>query len=513
MFNRARKKLDKSELLNSTSGDEATIGHYFDQYGSEIVASSEKWYFINDSVRSFVGSEPVQTGFRRGVEVCFKTQSDVIAESRVESEAVRLLKIFPAYVLACTRRETRELTSPIHVAKTINRMLRQYPGEGVNHILTGGYISQAELGKLLVHTAEQIRDADSHDVKILRGLCNEFFTTPEKIDELRNLYMEDAQDVYPLLSELRTVVANDWYKADQDKSILRQHVVQLKSDPSLHIGNFCEAVARGETGVSSREMARYALRSSRSADTPANIALHLENSSGIWPEIPDLQEEFNTYVVQMANNVDRVFGSIAGPSDGVLERNPLTDNEFLSLTSQMKVYFAPNRQDQVASRKARKRQSREYGDKNDVQRGVRLAEYVLKGGESEQPLRRRDIALVRDVRGRGSEVKRFEGNNIEELLKEFDLKEDTKLYSDMRTVVEYLRNTKKIFPGAKRLQTDSLKLQGKNYRLWRFAPDKEPGLKVASENRFYRVVYAVIDGELVIKDILSHPEFDKAYPG
>lgn len=512
MFKRAKTRLDRPDLLGSTQEDEATIGRYFDQYGDEIIASSEKWHSVNSSVRSFVGSEQVQAGFRRGVESCFRSQSDVFAESRVESESQRLLKVFPAYLLACVRRETREFLSPVAAPKAMNRVTRQYPGTGVPHILTGGYIPQFELGKLLNNVANDMRDADGYDTKVLHGLCDEFLTTPQKIDELRDFYVDDAQDVYPLLSALRTVVANDWYKSDQDKSILRKHVALLKGDPSLHISNFCEAVAQGETGASSREMVRYALRSSRVVDTPANIAHHLRDSSEIWSEIPDLQEEFNAYADQMANNVDRVFGSVAGPSDGVLERNSLTDTEFLSLTSQIQVHFATNRQEHLANRKGRKRESREYGNKDEVQRGLKLAEHVLKS-QGPELLNRRNIAVVRNIQGRGAEVKRFENNNVEELLQEFELKEGTKLYDDMRITVEYLRDTKKIFPGAKRLQADSLKLQGKSYRLWRFAPDKEPGLKVASENRFYRIVYAVINGELMVKDILSHPEFDKAYPG
>ena len=207
---------------------------------------------------------------------------------------------------------------------------------------------------------------------------------------------------------------------------------------------------------------------------------------------------------------------LVGPRSLRNVRLERSGQEVMEVSTNFAVYSSVNAENARQADSYRVAQSRVYRKGKGKNRGALVAETPTTDDSIRQLgselLTERSVKFARYVNGRGYELHALDEASPELIAEEFSLERDQKnLAQDMANAVDYLRQPASSYAGVRKLQSTDLRLNGKRHSLWRLAPDKAPGLKVEGNNRYYRLVYTIIDGSVVVYDIVSHADFDKKY--
>lgn len=508
-----KERSDAHEISTERiESDEAQIDKFLDENSEDLLHSAQLWGDVSQRLQVFKSDERVTNAFQEGVAECMKnTMGTEPNQRQVDLEAARLEKLLIPYTYVAARRYATEKTGFINGVKEFNNVTRKYPGEGVPYIFGAGKFPILEYSDLFLAITDRVKQADGLSDKVLTELCRHY-STPSDVMLLGELSVEGAGEVSPMLDELSIMMAADWSRLDEEKSVLRQHCERLATDPSVHVASFCEDAARVRNGIPSsvNAMAQFALLGQNRDVTPTDRAKVLYEKRNQWPQVPDLQEAFNEYVNRSSSLVKTVFDELSSNvgDDG---RNEYPDAEFIAICSNMAVMAIGNRQEARETTRNLKRGSKLYQDKPRL---VDVAKNVGRLGSSAETLQEKALYFTRQTSGRGYELD--DANELlstESLTKYFNLPDSHHLAEDIKNVIEYLRQPDRNFRGSKRVRSNNgnIKIDGKPMSLWRFAPNDSPYVQVDSANRFYRVIYGTKEEALVVVDVLSHTDFDQRY--
>lgn len=491
------------------------INQFIDSQAENILQSAALWQSVGARMNWCKTDPSIIRAFHEGVPAIFEATNVPINPVRVTREADRLVEELGTYTQIAVRGDDvsgNYIKKAVHFSRMLTSNL---PGEGVPYIMDTKTFPKSSYLSTAIEMQNAMGKADVVSDEVLGALCEGYALTPEHIIELGWLYVHDAEETFPMLSELRKMITADWYRRDAEKSILRTHCRRLCEDPGIHVLPFCEAVNSEETFRSVATMARYAIISSGESDiSESAIAKQLYSTRDSWSEVPDLQEAFNGYIDGVSTTVESAFQTIAGPRNLRNVRLERTEQEVLEIASRMTVYASLNSKDARIAEKDRSNQARAY---RKVSRRAGAVDSLPSTDESVRQLDARElfeertIQFAQHVNGRGIELQRVGELSEDMLIDRFKLeKNQIGIGQDMIAALVYLQQPTMSLKGVRRIN-HNLNLNGKMRGLWRLAPDKAPGLKVSSNNRFYRIVYTIMDKDVVVYDILSHADFDKRY--
>ena len=498
------------------SDEGAGIDAFIDRHSEHFVTSATAWQQVGKTMGVLRDDSGIRDAMHIGVRNAFELANITNADVRVERETDRLLNQLSIFTQIVARAEARRRKGLKQAITSGLLVTRHLPATNVAHILQSKDFPKIKFSNAFLGMQESIAQADAISDQVLEALCEQYAVTPDDILELASMYENGAEEAFPVLGELRNMITADWHRLDPERSILRQHCQRLAEDPGLHVGPFCEAVTARDTLQTVATMARYAIVSAGGSDlSDAAVEHQLHSTHSDWHQIPDLENAFNDYIGQVGVSIEGAFKSIAGPRHLKNIRLEHSDHEIMECAAEMEVWGASNgeearqnaRQRSVNTRSRRKPDRRKLGSDT-----LPTAQESIRQLDASELLEQRGVKFARYANGRGYELADVSDLTPQVLVERFKLEPDqVGIGDDMLAVVEYLRQPSHSYRGVRRLEKEELKLDGKRRSLWRFAPDKTPGLKIRSNNRFYRVIYTIVDGDVVLYDMLSHADFDKKY--
>lgn len=510
---RNKQKAEKITPSEQYSEDDSGIDAFIDRHSGQLVSSANHWQNVGSTMKAIKTDSNIVNAMNIGVARAFEGADVPANQVQVEREAQRILNQLSIYMQVVARSEAKDTKGISKSIKSGLMVLQGLPAPNVVAIFKSKEFPRFKFPDTYLRLIEHISKADNISDQVLGDMCDQYAVTPDSIVELASMYEAGADEAFPVLGELRNMITADWHRLDPETSVLRQHCKRLAEDPGIHVAPFCEAASRLDSLQSVAQMARYAIVSAGGNDlSDEAVAGQLASTSSRWNEVPDLQEAFNDYVEQVGTTIEGAFSSIAGPRHIKNIRIEHTSSEIMECASDMEVWGSANGYEARLNAKARSTNARRSRKAKLSNHTLPTADDSIRQLDATELLKERGVKVARFANGRGYELDDVEELTPEYLVERFKLEPDhVGIGDDMMSVVDYLRQPEHSYRGVRRLESTDMKLNGKRHTLWRFAPDKTPGLKVRSTNRFYRVIYTVVDGNLVLYDMLSHAEFDKKY--
>jgi len=514
---RLRHKKPAHEALQRRGGDAnhelvaGDLGDFIALHSEALVTSANLWQEVGSSMRSLKTDPVIVEKVHDGVSSSFAMINIPSEGIQVQREADRILNQLAIFTQMVARNEERSGVGIVDAFKQRSLLLKMMPSNAQS-IVGARDFPHTRYMKSYTDMREATQSADKLSDQLLQALSSEHVTTPEDIMELQAIYNDGGEAAFPVLAELRNIIASDWHRTDHSSSVLREHCRKLTDDPSMHIDAFCDAAAThdGLQGIAS--MARYAIVSAGGDDFSAGkISEELRSTREEWEKIPNLQEAFNDYIEDVGVKVTEAFEAIAGPRDTKNVRLHHTGQEIFESAANLEIWGSVNGQEARLNAKARKSKARAWR-KGEGQKALPTMQESVSQLDASELLTKRNVRIAVYANGRGYDLVDANEMTSGEIVEQFKLEPDqSNIGEDMLTAIEYLRQPTSSYKGVRRFEYTDLKVGNKRHGLWRLALEKAPGLKVNSNNRFYRVIYTIIESDLVIYDMLSHADFDRKY--
>ncbi|TAH35877.1 hypothetical protein EYC59_01600 [Candidatus Saccharibacteria bacterium] len=479
--------------------------------GGLLESSQNLWRTTTDLLQLFK-DEKIQEAVHQGVEKFFASQPSLVGETS-DSDVTRqigatLLDELSVMWLVNARHMSGRVQGVLGTAKEGNGYLSCIPNATVQRIVTGlPWGVKAKIASGFSNSIYHMANADTAGTKVLNKFLRTFGQDPERVHGFVDLYHDGVADIDPHFAELRKIIATDWHHYDHADSMLRRHVQDYATDPSQHLDAFAAEVVANQSDHAIgrlRAMASFAIIANGvDPVTEAGIRQKIVSSYGRWADVPkeDIDSLFEKYIANRAKQLESAITAIAGRQDPQDIRAHRSYDEVYQYFSTLGLRMPQTRQER--RRNAKIHNAHTAADKMPTAKSL-----ATEAASLERKPVERELVLVQAQQGshaRGVPL------DVKDLASRFKLPTEGSVLQDMQNVVGYLRNTNRItMQGIKRINK-TVRLDGRELGMWRFAPNDCPGLRVNSNNRFWRVVFAIRRNELLLLDILDHSDFDRRY--
>lgn len=473
--------------------------------------SQNKWRSTTDLLQGFK-DDKIREDIQSGVRNFYAKQPASPGES-TDTEVVRsvgdaLLDDLSVMWLVQARHMSGQRNSFTDNVKESNTYLYGVPNPIVRNIVVGlPMMTKGRITKNFQYASLDMGSADIVGYKVLKRFVDSFGEDPGRVSEFVDMYRDGVADIDPHFAEFRKIIATDWNHPDPNKSVLRNHLQGYSTDPLRHLDAFAAEVATNRSDHALgrlRAMAGFAIIASGvDTVTEAGIKQKITSTHGRWADIPaeDIDGLFSKFMTSRAKGLEAAIAAIAGRQDPQDIRVHRLYDDVYRYFETIHLHAPQTRQERRSSRRTHNAMTGAHN--------MPSAKSLAAEAESlrRKPVERDLVLLQTQQHGQGRRVP----ISAEDLADKFKLPVEGNILRDMQTVVQHLRNVDRVtMRGIKRINT-TVRLGGGEVKMWRFAPNDCPGVRVDSNNRFWRVVFAMQGNELLLLDILDHPTFDQRY--
>jgi hypothetical protein len=434
----------------------------------------------------------------------FHAASGTVAQpGRVEREADKLSAGFSTYAVLLARFLSADPSSTNITYKIMNEVGQVMP---VAKAFRDGPVPK-RLGMGAVFMWNDIREADSISKNVLGDLTDKYSGRPEGFIELAQAY-QSGSGTDPSFAELKEMITVDWAHPDRSKSVIRAYLKALAEDRDLHIEGFGHHVATTETGEAIgiiRDMARFA--GHVSGERNVSIEEVMVSTSDRWDEFDIIAPTFRSFVEKRMGEIEDAVATIVNPINRSSIRMPRSQAEL----EQFKEGFRMNFQD---NRSTRRRAGKRGAIGTIAMANLPDAREISQAaGSLEKDKEPAKLMQVKKMSQGPSRLVEIEAGDV---AKAFSIKATSgQISEDIERVIARLVE-EPISSASEMLKANSLTVALDSGRLVkvplrRFAPDKSHKL-TRRGNSSPRIIYAIIDGMVVLYDVLpTHEAYNKKY--
>jgi hypothetical protein len=476
---------------------ELLLGRFVEQNRDVLRKSSDLWAAVHNQVSGLEGDE-VRENLREGIVLAADTDEVELSEGQLQTIlniATKELSTLGFMVARATSSEGILSSSVNSTAKLFADKLHQVP----YFMVTRDKGPKKIYVTAIINMQIDIKAADKEANKVLDEFTNDFAPYTETIGVLADLYDGGVGDVDEHYQELRTIIRTDWHAKDPKDSKLRKFVNELQQDPDAFTNEFVKWVGdeQGDRKLTIvQNMARFALAASaitEPSDTVQDVLLRTRTS---WAEFQDIDNLFKEFRSQRLAEVKKSFDRISGL--------PTDSNPRLALSPD-EVYKYKTRMGIILGNREQRRNKRQF-----ITKTPEAAPDITQTAPSNERFDRsnKPIYFVKNT-GNGFKKEEVNEDTIESNIASMT---DKHLVADMLACVQRIHEypidtaSRFILSG-----NATVKIDGKPTRLRRFKPLASPNLQVSKDAMGYRVVYGIVDGSVVIVEILNHDQFDRKY--
>lgn len=460
-----------------------------------LQASAGHWREVTDLAEE-IQSDEAQQMVRETIRSMAETNGEEMAESHERALAAQATVDLATVSFLAARATSGERL--IHSSLNMVRTVIEDLPPALNYIAGQKDGPKETYGYAATKMRLAMDEADKKARSVLTDLVGEFTTSPNSITALDDLYSDGADLVSPGFSELREIIRTDWHAKDPETSQLRAMMNMIEADPDAFLEEFVENVVGNEGDkkmATIQNMARFALADSATPESPEALRAVLMRNRNAWHTFDDIECLLSTYKSQKLKVLENAMDSIAGLKTIDNPRLAVSHDELALFKRRLRFNITENRQ------KRRKNNSRGH---HSVRRpGIKKA------------------AAVNERYDRTNKPLYFTKNTAASTLTKEVVDKDNTLEDQVRSRVgEHLvsdimdcikainenpidHSSRMILSGSGRVIID-----GKKVRLRRFKPNNaHGGPNISREAASYRICYALIEGSVVVTDILTHDQF------
>jgi len=359
-----------------------------------------------------------------------------------------------------------------------------------------------------VGIAAAMKNADAKREELLEAFSSAYFSNPDALDELDELYSSGVAEVSPLFHELRQCIAADWLSPDRDKSLLRRRLQAATEDPKRSGEAFSHYVVDSENSKhrAIQNMAKFAVLASGKPLTKEAMAQALINTQAYWPEVDGIDPAYGEYVKGELHFIEGLIDHIVGNRQqyGLRVAPDSRDLERMrkAITLAGEYIYAGDR----TSRRRVRAQAQKAGTLA-VPSIAELEPHLAQDKAETEARTARMLMLIKSLPN-GQSI--LEEADVAVLAEKFKMDYSDSLKEIIPKMIDWLL-AHPISPASHILHIPPIKIEGSKYRLWRLAPAQIPDLRVGNRDRDVRLVYALTPNALGVRDILRHEEFDKKF--
>lgn len=347
-----------------------------------------------------------------------------------------------------------------------------------------------------------MKEADKVSGKVLASFTEQFAASPDSLTVLADLYADGVDKIDPGFSELQEVIRTDWHTSSHEGSVLRNFTKRLGKDPDLYLTEFVDKVIGTESDrklTLIKNMARYALVSASRPDSDQALRTNLLQTRDEWGSFDDISNLFTEFKSQRLATAEQALDKIAGPAAADNPRYPKSPEDLQKLKTQALAGLFANRQE------TRKRNS--GGNRSAVT--VRPNIDMARADNSRFDRAGKPICIARNTLDSQLRREPTEKADLEAFVTS---KTERHLVDDLVACIDKINEnpfdtaSRAILSGSAKVSID-----GKNIRLRRYKPRHGRGLNMSQEAASWRICYGVVDGSVVITDILTHDQFTRKF--
>ncbi len=464
-----------------------------------LQASAMYWNEVSSVVEEIQG-DTAQEIARESIRNLATSRNEHMPENRERSISAQAITDLASVTFLAARATSPGplIHSSMNMVKTITDDL---PTE-----LTYIAMQKDGLMETCVHAASTMRlainEADRKANSILADLASELVSSPNSISALDDLYSDGADLVNPDFLELREVIRTDWHAKGVETSRLRAMMASIKTDPNAFLEEFIDNIVgtEGDKKMATiQDMARFALVDSATPESPEALRAVLLRNRNSWHTFEDIENLLATYQSQKLTVLNLAMDRIAGPVTADNPRLSVSPEELTEFKQRIRFDVSENRQ---------KRRKSNGGSRSSI-----------------RPPRIKKVVAVNERYDRTNKPLYFTKNTATSTLTKETVDKDNSLASHVASrVKEHLvsdiivciqainenpldHSSRMILSSKGRVIID-----GKKARLRRYKSNNaQGGPNISREAASYRICYAIIDGSVVITDILTHDQFEAKF--
>jgi hypothetical protein len=482
---------------------------FINTHEATLEASAQAWQHIAQRTKDIQNPSMAKLLEPGIAEIC-SSFGVGMSQVSLDKEAQRLNTAFAVYGLIAARYMSQHDVPDSYTARrAIQRKLFTVENPVFGELIEHKDFPMDDLmtGPAMKASAD-MEAADAHSSTVLHALVERYSGSPEGIVELAELYQSGAADADPHFSELREIVAADWHHYDKSQSILQQCCNAMSQDPQRYLTEFGQYVAEAMTNkrvLAVKQMAQFAIVAAQKQGLSLSVEEALSSTYEEWDNFEEVESLFRTFITDKKAQLTEAFATIAGPKNAKSIRLPRRIEEVEEFKSSLQVH--------IGSRRLRRGVAKNRSERRGSTGCLPDAEEIHRAATAEidrQPLK---IMVAKNISNGVPHVREI---SLDETLQTFSIGDgNSSLREDILKMVAHLQ-TQPLSRATATIRSRDITLQANTGRkvkvpLRRFAPDDCPGLDINGANRYYRVVFALHEGALVLVKILSHAAFDKEF--
>lgn len=466
--------------------------------------SIDAWSDITQNLSTSLNDERREL-VTENLRTVYSLSGSPASQESFENEATRLTKLMGVFSIMTARHMSGGKLLDGYRRGT-DTTIYEFKDTNVGHLLRNTKANARKMQRHDIKTAGAMRDADFVANNVLFNVANNYAGDATGLMAFVELYQDGAADMDPRFAELRQIITADWLHYDPSESILKNICANLRANPAFFVEGFLKEVVNNQDGrrlTLVKTMARFAVAAAAESKVVLTEIDALRSTYQSWPAFPDLQAVFQEYADVKIKALEAGLAELAAPDAVHSIRLHRSREEVEVFKRSVYIHYQTDRLQRRAVTKAR------------LRNGVPVADSVFRSEEIIAQV----LAAEAEQKPRAIKMTKSSQNGVtlvdvlpEDIAKNFVIKQGNGLERDVCSIVNYLRTTP-LNAASTRLRSGRGKLtvNGSKINLWRFAPNDAPNLDISSDNRFYRIVYAVVGQDLILVDILDHDSFDKKY--
>lgn len=503
-----RNRLDhapqEQDLLENQPQAEAVSAiDFVAQNGEQLDDSAARWSKIAQEVASFQDDESfglvkANLGFiygQCGVES---------TEEALNNEAIRQTKDYGTLLLLISRHKSgggfKEALS-----RAFDDEIYHFPDTNLGYLQRNNSSNSRSLAKKIGFASNHMRRADIDSDTVTQSLVETYASQPQGLFELAQLYKDGVADADPRFKELQEIITTDWTHCDPSQSVLRTYCANLRDNSETFVPAFAREVALAEQDkrmTSLQMMAKFAVAAAGEKNLKLTVEEAVSSTYPRWSEFSDVQSLFEAYVATKVALLESAFTDISATNETKSIRPHRSREDVEAFKRTMFIHYSGRRSDRRDDTKARAKMkipTLRLPTREDI------LQQAASAAEASQPRR------VMFTRSTHQGVALME-TKVDDITDAFSIKKGNGLERDVKAMIERLVE-QPVSQASVRIRSAKgrMTIDGNRTNLWRFAPDNSPNLKIDPSNRFQRIVYGIVNRNLVIVDILDHDSFDKKY--
>lgn len=501
---------DQSEHVETFSAEPLSAYEFIDANQKTLADSTVAWNNIATELTT-LQEPPYTEALRSGIDEVWKTWGYEGHEDDLQKATDKLsfeLSICSLLIARQFSSQGIELSNVVNLGKQHKKHWLELPDQNVSFIIGRKEFPTRRFLLKQTFLADHMERADWDAQKVLTNLVDTYFDHPKQLEDLADLYSNDAAKIDPDFKELQQMISVDWHHPDEGKSVLKRYCSQLREEPDRYLDSFGLHVAAEKDNqqlLKLQNMARFAIIATQGNNPITDEVIRdvIVSTHNRWDEVDSIDKLFSNFVDMNVGNVEQALSAIAGPRIAKNIRMHPTKLEVDRLKNGFSISDA-------ADRSSRRKEAKKFGKASGGRQLPSAADIdsaATKSAEQNE-LPERSTSITRIRQGGDAELIQIKPDKIAE---KFKMDNSKTLVNDIEKMILWMQKNPISIASRPLRRKNTISINSKTHKLWRFAPDDAPNLEIHGDNRYTRIVYAVTDESIAVTDVLPHDAFDKKY--